>query len=80
MTMKSLFRTTSLLIAIGLATGCSGPRRFERQAGSVRLPSAPVLEPSPEASYDPDKVGTVGAPQPAREGVPAVPTLSPFGD
>lgn len=77
--MKTLFRAGSLMIAIGLVSGCNGPRRFERHAGSVRLPSAPVLEPSPAA--DPDKVGTVGTPQPAApNGVSAAPTISPFGD
>lgn len=77
--MKSLFRTTALLMAIGLATGCNGPRRFERHAGSVRLPSAPVLEPSPTL-VDPEKVGTVGEPlPPGADGISATPTLSPFG-
>lgn len=77
--MKTLFRAAALLIAIGLASGCNGPRRFERQAGSVRLPSAPVLEPSP--ADDPDKVGTVGTPQPpAPNGISAAPSISPFGE
>jgi hypothetical protein len=79
MTMKSQIRTTALLLAIGLAAGCNGPRRFERHAGSVRLPSAPVLEPSP-APYDPEKVGTVGEPQPAPPNAAAAPALSPFDD
>lgn len=78
--MKSLFRTAAFLTAIGLVSGCTGPRRFERQTGSVRLPSAPVLEPSP-AAVDPDKAGTVGTPQPpAANGISASPTISPFGE
>ncbi len=77
--MKSLFRAAALMIAIGMVSGCGGPRRFQRQAGSVRLPTAPVLEPSPDP-VDPDKVGTVGAPEPRDDGISRTPTLTPFGE
>lgn len=78
--MKSLFQAVAFLIAIGLVTGCTGPRRFDRQSGTVRLPSAPVLAPSPDA-IDPDRVGTVGEPAaaPAHD-ISAAPALSPFGE
>ncbi|WP_165249566.1 hypothetical protein [Paludisphaera soli] len=79
--MTPLYRTAALVIALALASGCTGSRRFQPRTGDVRLPSAPVLEPSP-AVVDPDKAGTVGSPAPApeRRDFPATPTLSPFGE
>ncbi|WP_206107792.1 hypothetical protein [Paludisphaera rhizosphaerae] len=77
--MTSFFRTTALVGAIALASGCSGPRHFDRRASEVRLPTAPTLEPSP-LNIDPDKVGTVGTPSPpVRSGNVQVPPLQPLG-
>lgn len=80
--MTCLFRTTALLIALAMAAGCTGPRRFDRRMGDVRLPSAPVLEPSPGIAADPDQVGTVGspAPEPEQPMNSGAPTISPFGE
>jgi len=83
--MTALLRTSAMLTALALAAGCTGPRRFDRRMNDVRLPTAPVLEPSPgpaAAPVDPEKVGTVGSPSPAPEPptMPATPTLSPFGE
>ena len=77
--MTSFFRTTALVGAIALASGCTGPRHFDRRAGEVRLPTAPTLEPGPKA-MDPDKVGTVGTPAPpARGGNVPIPPMQPLG-
>ncbi|MDG3007957.1 hypothetical protein [Paludisphaera mucosa] len=78
--MRALYRTAALLTAIVLASGCTGPRHFDRRAGDVRMPSAPVLEPSPHVAADPEKAGTVGSPAPAANGIPNTPTMSPFSE
>jgi len=77
--MTSFYRTTALVGVIALASGCTGPRHFDRRAGEVLLPTAPTLEPSPRI-MDPDKAGTVGTPSPAaRDGKMMVPPLAPIG-
>ncbi len=71
--MRTTIRIVAISAAIGLVSGCSGQRRFERQMGQVRLPSAPTLEPSP-AVVDPTRTGAVGSPEPQTE------TRVPFPD
>jgi len=82
--MKIHYRMVALATVIGLASGCTGARRFDRRPGDVRLPSAPVLEPNPgTTALDPDKIGTAGSPSPAgdsSDGVPMTPTMTPFGE
>jgi len=80
--MRTIYRTAALLTVIGLTAGCTGPRRFDRRPADVRLPSAPVLEPSPGpgAIVDPDKIGTAGSPAPDSDGIPISPTMTPFGE
>lgn len=76
--MTSFFRTAALVGAIALASGCTGPRHFDRRAGEVRLPTAPTLEPSPR-TMDPDKLGTVGTPAPAAApGNAYIPPMQPI--
>ncbi len=72
--MKATIRIVAMVTAIGLVSGCSGQRRFERPMGNVRLPSAPTLEPGPAVA--PDQTGAVGTPEPRAES--RVPTQSPF--
>jgi len=67
--MRITFRVVAMIAAIGLVSGCAGHRRFERQMGAVRLPSAPTLEPSP-AVVDPTQTGAVGSPEPVEPKAP----------
>jgi len=64
--MRITIRVVTMIAAISLVSGCAGQRRFERQMGQVRLPSAPTLEPSP-AVVDPTQTGAVGSPSPQPE-------------
>jgi hypothetical protein len=68
--MKTTIRIAALLAAASMVAGCTnGLRIRDRQ---IKLPAAPKLD------ANPDETGTVGSPSPSRNGIPTVPTTSPF--
>jgi hypothetical protein len=71
--MKTTIRIAALLAATSMVAGCTnGLRIRDRQSGSIKLPAAPKLD------ANPDEAGTVGSPSPSRNGIPTVPSTSPF--
>jgi len=71
--MKTTIRIAALLAAASMVAGCTnGLRIRDRQSGALKLPAAPKLDANPA------EIGTVGSPSPSRNGIPTVPTTSPF--
>lgn len=70
--MKTTIRVAALLTAVSMVSGCTnGLIHHNRKSEGVKLPAAPMLDPSPA------ETGTVGSPAPEKA-IPAVPSASPF--
>ena len=70
--MKTTIRIAALLAAVSMISGCTnGLIHHNRKSEAVKLPAAPMLDPSPT------ETGTVGSPAPERA-IPEVPSASPF--
>ena len=70
--MKSTIRVAALLTAVSMVSGCTnGLIHHNRKSEAIKLPAAPMLDPSPT------ETGTVGSPAPEKP-IQPMPSASPF--
>lgn len=70
--MKSTIRIAALLAAASMFAGCTNGLRLRDRHSAIKLPAAPTIDANPA------ETGTVGSPEPRKNGIAPVPTTSPF--